>query len=70
MLNSPAFIFGTGPFAAAGAAGQQVLDTAVLDRVVSAAQFNYLFVLPFYLMLQGLSEWLQTRAGEAWPDRV
>jgi multidrug efflux pump subunit AcrB len=70
MLNSRAFILGTAPIAGAGAAGQQVLGTAVLDSMVSAAHFNYLFVLPFYLMLQGMSEWLKTRAGEAWPDRV
>ena len=44
--------------AGAGAAGQQVLGTAVLGGMLSATLFNNLFVPPFYVMLQGLSEWL------------
>jgi HAE1 family hydrophobic/amphiphilic exporter-1 len=61
MMTSLAFILGMAPLASAagaGAAGQQVLGTAVLGGMVSATLFNNLFVPPFYVMLQGFSDWL------------
>jgi Cu/Ag efflux pump CusA len=42
----------------AGAAGQQVLGTAVLGGMITATLFNNLFVPPFYVILQGFSDWL------------
>jgi hypothetical protein len=70
MMTSLAFILGMIPLATAsgaGAAGQQVLGTAVLGGMISATLFNNLFVPPFYTILQGLSEWLgrRRRAGGA-----
>ena len=68
MMTSLAFILGMAPLATAagaGAAGQQVLGTAVLGGMVSATLFNNLFVPPFYVMLQGLSEWLGGRKPES-----
>ena len=64
MMTSIAFILGMLPLATAqgaGAAGQQVLGTAVLGGMISATLFNNLFVPPFYVMLQGFSEWLGGR---------
>ncbi|MFO1074045.1 MAG: multidrug efflux RND transporter permease subunit [Geminicoccaceae bacterium] len=61
MMTSLAFILGMLPLASAqgaGAAGQQVLGTAVLGGMITATLFNNLFVPPFYVILQGLSEWL------------
>jgi len=61
MMTSLAFIFGMIPLATAqgaGAAGQQVLGTAVLGGMITATLFNNLFVPPFYVILQGFSEWL------------
>ena len=66
MMTSIAFILGMLPLASAqgaGAAGQQVLGTAVLGGMLSATLFNNLFVPPFYVMLQGLSEWLGHKRG-------
>jgi HAE1 family hydrophobic/amphiphilic exporter-1 len=73
MMTSLAFILGMIPLATAsgaGAAGQQVLGTAVLGGMVSATLFNNLFVPSFYAILQGLSERLRGRkpgADEALP---
>ncbi len=61
MMTSLAFIFGMLPLASAqgaGAAGQQILGTAVLGGMITATVFNNLFVPPFYVILQGFSEWL------------
>jgi HAE1 family hydrophobic/amphiphilic exporter-1 len=61
MMTSLAFIFGMIPLATAqgaGAAGQQVLGTAVLGGMITATLFNNLFVPPFYVILQGFSDWL------------
>ena len=61
MMTSLAFILGMIPLATAqgaGAAGQQVLGTAVLGGMISATLFNNLFVPPFYVILQGFSDWL------------
>ncbi len=61
MMTSLAFILGMLPLASAqgaGAAGQQILGTAVLGGMISATLFNNLFVPPFYAILQGFSEWL------------
>lgn len=66
MMTSIAFILGMLPLASAqgaGAAGQQVLGTAVLGGMISATLFNNLFVPPFYVLLQGFSEWLGRRRG-------
>lgn len=66
MMTSIAFILGMAPLATAagaGAAGQQVLGTAVLGGMLSATIFNNLFVPPFYVILQGFSEWLARRKG-------
>jgi len=50
-------------------AGQQVLGTAVLGGMISATLFNNLFVPPFYVILQGFSEWLsRPRRGPATPE--
>jgi hypothetical protein len=74
MMTSLAFILGMIPLATAsgaGAAGQQVLGTAVLGGMISATLFNNLFVPPFYAILQGMSEWLGGRrhgADEAVPS--
>ena len=67
MMTSIAFILGMAPLASAagaGAAGQQVLGTAVLGGMLSATIFNNLFVPPFYVILQGFSEWLGRRKGD------
>ena len=66
MMTSLAFIFGMIPLATAqgaGAAGQQVLGTAVLGGMITATLFNNLFVPPFYVILQGFSDWLGRRMG-------
>ena len=68
MMTSLAFILGMIPLATAqgaGAAGQQVLGTAVLGGMITATLFNNLFVPPFYAILQGFSEWLGRRKGPA-----
>ena len=49
----------------AGAAGQQVLGTAVLGGMISATLFNNLFVPPFYVILQGFSDWLGRSKGDS-----
>ncbi len=70
MMTSLAFIFGMIPLATAqgaGAAGQQVLGTAVLGGMITATLFNNLFVPPFYVILQGFSDWLG-RKKKAEPD--
>jgi HAE1 family hydrophobic/amphiphilic exporter-1 len=73
MMTALAFILGMIPLATAsgaGAAGQQVLGTAVLGGMISATLFNNLFVPSFYAILQGLSERLRGRkpgADEALP---
>ena len=55
----------------AGAAGQQVLGTAVLGGMITATLFNNLFVPPFYVILQGFSDWLGRKTGGgAAPDRT
>jgi hydrophobic/amphiphilic exporter-1 (mainly G- bacteria), HAE1 family len=71
MMTSLAFILGMIPLAiasGAGAAGQQVLGTAVLGGMISATLFNNLFVPPFYAILQGLSEWLGGHRGASSAD--
>ena len=68
MMTSLAFIFGMIPLATAqgaGAAGQQVLGTAVLGGMITATLFNNLFVPPFYVILQGFSDWLGGKRGDA-----
>jgi hypothetical protein len=70
MMTSIAFILGMLPLASAqgaGAAGQQVLGTAVLGGMISATLFNNLFVPPFYAILQSFSEWLGRRKGGSAP---
>ncbi|HZD26032.1 MAG TPA: efflux RND transporter permease subunit, partial [Alphaproteobacteria bacterium] len=71
MMTSLAFILGMIPLATAsgaGAAGQQVLGTAVLGGMISATLFNNLFVPPFYSILQGFSEWLRGRGRAGGAD--
>ena len=73
MMTSLAFIFAMIPLATAqgaGAAGQQVLGTAVLGGMITATLFNNLFVPPFYVILQSFSDWLGRKTGGgAAPDR-
>ena len=67
MMTSLAFILGMaapGHRPGRGAAGQQVLGTAVLGGMISATLFNNLFVPPFYVILQGLSDWLGRSKGD------
>ena len=68
MMTSLAFIFAMIPLATAqgaGAAGQQVLGTAVLGGMITATLFNNLFVPPFYVILQSFSDWMGRKRGGA-----
>ena len=50
--------------------------TAVLGGMITATLFNNLFVPPFYVILQGFSDWLGRRSGggtapdQAAPDQA
>ncbi len=61
LMTSFAFILGVVPLViaeGAGAAGQRALGTAVFGGMIASTVLSVFFVPIFYVLFQGLSEWL------------
>ncbi|ADB15953.1 transporter, hydrophobe/amphiphile efflux-1 (HAE1) family [Pirellula staleyi DSM 6068] len=64
LMTSFAFILGVVPLViaeGAGAAGQRALGTAVFGGMIASTVLSVFFVPIFYVLFQGLSEWLSPR---------
>ena len=68
LMTSFAFILGVFPLViadGAGAAGQRALGTAVFGGMIASTILSVFFVPVFFVVFQGLSDWLSNRKRKA-----